>query len=353
MKMIPVVVVDTKMRHLTQKESLIPVLVLVGISLSMTACQAQIDTPYPDEISPTLSQIATIPISSPEVKTIAATSSPDRGTVVTQMSTSTPFPEIPEFKSLEVAQSPILLSEEEDCRLPCFRGLQVEISNLDDVKRMYEDVFALHGQVEFAHLLMPGLPNTMESFPDIWNIEFHVEADSLNHSGLFTIDTVFDSSNILQGISISQLPQGQYSIGTPQNIVMKLGSPDYIDVLFDQKGSGSTGVFSIKLIYFTGMSLTFTYEQAPIGDSGSNSSPVYPPICLNSDPIFNVTYLVAPFDSIELAEPTITQAEWIWIGQDGDLWQSVEQQLDMSIAEFAVWIAGTDPCFDIDFSSIR
>ncbi len=266
------------------------VLILITL-LILTACAA-VDSPTPSP-SPT----ATATLTPSATATPSATSTP----TVTLTPSNTPPPTdtptitaTPEFHNPNPGGDIFFTPyDDEDCQLPCWQGLRIGESTIDDVQVMFDRVFGLTVSEE-----------SYKNSPDNPVGEYEVEGTKIAKHfwelpgyAFFRIDVLLDrETNILQGLHFTQF----WGDGTllypysPKQIIEIEGIPETFYIrhsVEDQSVIALAYEDGYVFHYFLGATVfEETYEDKIVHKSS---------FCLNGPVLVADYFIVSPFENLK------------------------------------------------------
>jgi hypothetical protein len=197
------------------------------------------------------------------------------------------------------------------------------------------------------------MPDGEESAPNLYHVNLHWAFEPENpDTGAFAMAIVIDEEKVLQGIEIYQRPQNRYLTNSPQQILGQLGTPDHIEVSLWREGVERVGLLAVHLVYFRGIGIRLIYEVWPTVVNDDYSTATYGTVCFDTVPHTTFAFLVPPFDGLTDEGATIPQQEWILDQIGAGRWKAIDEQIGMSIDEFATFVRQPDPCLEIDFAAL-
>ena len=308
-------------------------LVALSIGLALSSC-APIDPTAGISLTAD-TQVAND--ATPTTSSITSTYSPS----ATSTPLSTPEPTIilsPTIYATPPAFADTLLQEDvlfgpgivPDCELPCWNGLRVGSSTVQDVINVYVEIIGY----ENATMLFAGEPNETSGLihhGDIWRIE----EDPLVSLGMTVwIDS---SSRTLQGISFRVHGTKFKKYITPALIISELGPPEAVYVKYEESGEVPKGVVRLAMLYAT-KGMVFNLMTT----SGRNVNGLID-ICFADEHWINEGFpygstdvqIIEPFD--EYVTPTALQQTFA-MGWTDSSFKPLDELTRMPIEDLAVLI---------------
>jgi hypothetical protein len=258
--------------------------------LILTACAAAVESPTPSP-SPT----ATVTLTPSATSTPSATPTP----TATLTPSNTPLPTVtptitpaPEFHNPNPGGDILFMPyDDEDCQLPCWQGLRIGESTIDDVQVMFDRVFDLIVTEETFRIIQEDSPGKFE-VAGTKIVLYWWDLPGDEGYGYFEIVVVVDTeTDILQGLHISQF-QGDgtvWAILTPKQVIEAEGIPDYVYV-----SNAVENHAVIVLAYKSGIVMLYSFHATIFEEENKSKST----FCLN-DPVWtNGNYIVSPFEDV-------------------------------------------------------
>jgi hypothetical protein len=270
----------------------------------------------------------------------------------------TPFP-TPDFKQSVVAQNGFLLSssDDPDCQLPCWQGLQPGVSTREDVQRMFDETFGFYNLIDVfaSQNNLEESPHFAQPYPAGMNVGgywWRYKNERGRYAQYAVYAAVDSKTGILRGLMFDQVTgaempmddrqpfdpadayPGDFELPTIQEILQRLGTPDYVFAKGDSEGvywiiyrKGISSEINIVPTYRNGIVLT----------------------CLNVTSAARIDMLFEPFE--DLNDSTSLNAlhqSWLLHEIEATNYTPIETKLGMTVEEFAAMAYSDDPCWKED-----
>jgi hypothetical protein len=253
----------------------------------------QLTTVQPEEAIGTDIQTATIAssLTPTPTKTHIVTSTPFFLPTPTIELTPTDILPTPSFNDSLVADSFIFTpSIDPDCKLPCWQGLQIGVSNQEDIQRVLDEVFGFNGTLDFFSN-NPFEGDDLRGYGIQIIPELYVTGYKwrwLPNESLEIFLWVDENSSTLQAIRFSWVSAGSFNEPSPEIILKNLGKPDYIMVSdpMVKRAGGRTDKVSTRLmiVYEEGIAFRIPVFQVRIkSEEGVNGLEYYGEFCFEDD----------------------------------------------------------------------
>ncbi len=231
-------------------------------------------------ITPSLTMIPTI--------TPTKTSRPTATSTRTLTPTTGPTPALPYSDTNSFDLGELLFADgQPDCRFPCWRGLRIGQSTVNDGKGVFRETFA----IEPLAIAFPS--NNVTTLDYQW-------FDPYSTMPLFDFHMLFEqSSNDLTMIVFRATPTslaGTKIIMSPQKMIQEVGTPQHILITVEQL-IGYRGIVRLLLLYEEGIGYLVEKETPMDG--------IITELCLHSaqESISETIFIIPPITSIDELRP--------------------------------------------------
>ncbi len=232
--------------------------------------------------------------------------------------------------------------DDDDCQLPCWQGLRIGESTIDDVQVMFDRVFGLTVTEEsFITYLEDDLPRDevagTRMFKHFWELPGY---------SYFQINVVVDlDANILQGILLFQF-RGDgtvFSPHSPEQIIDMEGLPDYILM-----SSAVEDHVDLILAYREGFVFQYLMDATISEETIEGKNKSQSTFCLNGPIRVSTYYVVPPFEDPKNEPLAPIHRGWFWKFEKKE---SSEDVIGLSAEEIGEMALQSDnPCFTIEES---
>lgn len=207
---------------------------------------------------------------------------------------------------------------------------------------MFDNVFGFDGTRSFFEDATQLAPVWLSEVPGMQTDGYDWAPSG---GGKFIIATVIDSNtNILQGIHFEYLAYDIAGVHTPQQIILRLGLPDFYYSLTDIDPSLiETGArVNIKIIIFYKEGLVFFFASPAYVQEQELTNEKSIHYCLDGESATASHFIVEPFESLEPGNLSPLQEEWF-----ADYLRSYvgEEVLGLTPEEYGEIAFQDPPCF--------
>lgn len=224
----------------------------MGSVMALAGC-GNVDAPASTAtVPPQPSQLAatTMPTASPR-PTLTETPSSTPTVTPTAGPSPTPAP-TPAFGSARVGNDFLFGNQPEGCELPCWQGLVVGKSNIEDVQSMFDTAFGLNDSYDFVETTNQAYPPGIVVAEHSWQFVPGRE--------LFAISVWFDETDQLtEAIDFMAVSPEFERYTSPQRILRELGMPSYGLMSIGRTEIDTRGTGRLMFFYFEqGFSVLYT-----------------------------------------------------------------------------------------------
>jgi hypothetical protein len=167
----------------------------------------------------------------------------------TAVITKTPYPSTPVSQQNPdithgLLANGLLFSEDATCRLPCWYGLRVGQSNVEEIQNTFRQIFGLSESYIFTMGRDPDLSNDNS---DYVRFDWKGGKNDTGELSLFGIQTYFNPKTSILGVfQMSTSVPSFLKTATPQKVIYELGIPSTIRVRLD--GTGNPNIAGLQAI---------------------------------------------------------------------------------------------------------
>lgn len=182
----------------------------------------------------------------------------------------------PAFGSARVGDDFLFSNQPEGCEFPCWQGLVIGQSTIDDVQSMFHIAFGFEDDVTF-------LEDPRSKFV-YSRTEWEFAPDKQGDDGFSFLAVLNSRNHILEGIEIrAESPRFEVNVA-PQYILRKLGEPSHMLVSIERGTVRDWGIAMLVMFYYD-RGITVEYLGVPLSirvvDSGM---PDVAKMCLGASP---------------------------------------------------------------------
>jgi hypothetical protein len=325
--------------------------VSVVTSLLLAACSTNSTG---NSATATLAAAALTP--DPSASAVPATPTDSRGTEQPLTAsylcqTPLPYPPIKPVSTPDIVASKAVnnvifaTNGEADCKLPCWHGLHIDQSGRADIQRVFDTTFGFDGSVDFFSADRICQPNILGTPPEgieytgyPWNFK--------NKSGAFGVyAAITEDAGVLKGLEFVYADPSNYKVRTNQQIIQKMGTPDYIYGRVGKNGFEGDIFVNLILIYKQGVVFWSGYHL--IGRSQNpNAVELSAKLCLNESIETGGDYIVGPLNDLMIESLTSLQKRWLSFYFESP-YGTVENVFGLTVNELAHIALQDEPCLQV------